>query len=124
MDGILCAAQLFRAASGNAAYTIALQASVKCGTAEMGDRLFQDKKAIIDREEHAFAEDDDQRLLRRSEHTRYRLFWPLPRVLGRAPASPFGDRLGIDPQSRGKSSVGFLALLNLAAHCRVVRALG
>jgi hypothetical protein len=70
MDGILCAAQLFRAASGNAAYAIALQASVKCGTAEMGDRLFQDKKAIIDREEHAFAEDDDQRLLRRSEHTR------------------------------------------------------
>src|ERR1019366_7891908 len=46
MDGILCAAQLFRAASGNAAYAIALQASVKCGTAEMGNGFLQEKKEI------------------------------------------------------------------------------
>ena len=98
---------------------MALQASVKRGTAEMGDRLFQTTKAIVDREPHASAVDDDQRLRRQIEHGRYGPLWPLARVLRRAPASPFGDCFGIDPKPRGKSPEGFLALLDLATHLHI-----
>ena len=62
-----------------------------------------------------FAEDDDQRLLDRAQHSWDRLFRALARILCCGPPPPFRDCLRINTKPGGKSPVRFLALLNFAS---------
>jgi len=110
-----------RLARRNSTKAMALQASVKRGTAEVRNRLFETTQAIVGCKPHASAVYDDQRLGRQIEDSRLALLWPFACVFRRARASPSGDGLGVHAKPCGQSPLGFLALLDLATGRRIRR---
>ena len=94
--------QLLRLARRNSTKAMALQASVKRGTAKVRNRRFETTQAIVGCKPHASAVYDDQRLGRQIEDRRLTLLWPFACVFRRAHASPPGDGLGVHATPCGR----------------------
>jgi hypothetical protein len=108
----------FLCALGQPGDAVALQAAMQGAAGQLGDGLAQATQDIVQRQEGAPAELDDDRLLGLSEHRAPGPRRSHPRV-GRGPApTPLGDGLRVQPVAGGQAAGRRLRRLELGSNSR------
>ncbi len=104
--------------AGQARDAVPLKASVQGAARELGDRLAQAAQDVVERQQRAATELDDDGLLRLGEHGAAGPRGAHPRVgRGSAPA-PLGDGLGVQPVAGGQGAGRLLRPLELGSNSR------
>jgi hypothetical protein len=104
--------------AGQARDAVPLQAAVQGAAGEPGDGLAQAAQDVIQGQQGATPELDDDRLLGLGEHRAAGPARPHPRV-GRGPAPPpFGNRLGVQAVAGGQGAGRRLRPLELGSNAR------
>ena len=117
-DGIFLELTLrtgFAAQVRQAADTVALQAAVKRGAPQMGDRGLQGIEAVIKRQQRVAAKGHNGSLLLRREHGRVRVLGSHRCVFDRSAVAPLGNGFSIDVMLASQGAHRGLALLNGAS---------
>jgi hypothetical protein len=105
-------------ASGQPGDAVPLQAAVRGAAGQLGDGLAPATRDVVQRQEGAPPELDDDRLPGPGEHRAPGPRRPHPRV-GRAPApAPLGDGLGVQPVAGGEAAGRRLRPLALGSNSR------
>jgi len=94
------------------------QAAVQGAAAELGDRLAQAAQDVVEREQRAPAELDDDGLLDLAQHGAARSARPHRLVGNRGALAPLGDRLRVQPEAGGQGAGAPLRLLELGSNSR------
>jgi DNA sulfur modification protein DndC len=105
-------------ALGQARDAVADQASVQGRAGETGDRLAQRAQNVVERQEGAAAELDDDGLLDLGQGGAARARWPHGCVIGGGALAPLGDGLGVQTVSGGEGAGRRLRRLELGSNSR------
>ena len=97
---------------------VPLQAAVQGAAAEGRDGLAQAAEDVVERQQGASPELDDDRLLGLGQHGAARPAWPHRLVGGRGAPAPFGDRLRVQPVTGGQGAGRRLRRLELGSNTR------
>src|SRR5215212_5089006 len=94
------------------------EAAVQGAAAELRDGLTQAAQDVVERQQGAPPELDDDRLLGLGEHGAARSGWSHRPVGGRGPTPPFGDVLRVQPVAGGQGAGRLLRRLELGSNSR------